>query len=267
LLTYPRTDNRYLSDEHYYQAGDIASAISATLPELATATAEMNKEQKHKAFNASKIEAHHAIVPTTKSGAGIQLSEKEKNVYRLVATYYIGLFWPDAIRNKTKVHFDIKGDTFTATQSVTVQKGWEALGSDDKEDEDISDDSEPTGFDLASLKFNDSGVCESGAVDKKPALPPKYFTESTLLAAMTRAAKFIEDPVLRKALEAKDEGSSDQGSIGTEATRAGILEKLAANTGLISIEKEKGYSELVWKTTKQGQEFCAALPPEVFKPD
>lgn len=267
LLTYPRTDNRYLSDEHYYQAGDIASAISATLPELATATAEMNKEQKHKAFNASKIEAHHAIVPTTKSGAGIQLSEKEKNVYRLVATYYIGLFWPDAIRNKTKVHFDIKGDTFTATQSVTVQKGWEALGSDDKADEDISDDSEPTGFDLASLKFNDSGVCESGAVDKKPALPPKYFTESTLLAAMTRAAKFIDDPVLRKALESKDEGSSDQGSIGTEATRAGILEKLAANTGLISIEKEKGYSELVWKTTKQGQEFCAALPPEVFKPD
>lgn len=78
LLTYPRTDNRYLSDEHYYQAGDIASAISATLPELAAATAEMNKEQKHKAFNASKIEAHHAIVPTTKSGAGIQLSEKER---------------------------------------------------------------------------------------------------------------------------------------------------------------------------------------------
>lgn len=267
LLTYPRTDNRYLSDEHYYQAGDIASAISATLPELATATAEMNKEQKHKAFNASKIEAHHAIIPTTKSGAGIQLSEKEKNVYRLVATYYIGLFWPDAIRSKTKVHFDIKGDTFTATQSVTVQKGWEALGSAEKSDDEATDDTEQAGFDLSSLKFNDAGLCESGSVDKKPALPPKYFTESTLLAAMTRAAKFIDDPVLRKALEAKDEGSSDQGSIGTEATRAGILEKLAANTGLICIEKEKGYSELVWKTTKQGQEFCAALPHEITKPD
>lgn len=267
LLTYPRTDNRYLSDEHFYQAADIASAISETLPELATAITEMNKEQKHKAFNASKIEAHHAIVPTTKSGTGIQLSEKEKNVYRLVATYYIGLFWPDAIRNKTKIHFDIKGDTFTATQSVTVQKGWEALGSAEKSDDEVTDDTEQAEFDLSSLKFNDAGLCESGAVDKKPALPPKYFTESTLLAAMTRAAKFIEDPVLRKALEAKDEGSSDQGSIGTEATRAGILEKLAANTGLISIEKEKGYSELVWKTTKQGQEFCAALPHEVIKPD
>lgn len=266
LLTYPRTDNRYLSDEHYYQAGDIAAAVSATMPELVTATTEMNKEQKHKAFNASKIEAHHAIVPTTKSGVGIKLSEKEKNVYRLVATYYIGLFWPDAIRNKTKVHFDIKGDTFTATQSILVQKGWEALGKDSNDDDD-ADETEQTGFDLSTLKFSDNGLCESTFIDKKPALPPKYFTESTLLAAMTRAAKFIDDPVLRKALEAKDEGSSDQGSIGTEATRAGILDKLAGNTGLITIEKEKGYSELVWKTTKQGQEFCAALPKEVVKPD
>ncbi|WP_312715818.1 DNA topoisomerase, partial [Escherichia coli] len=81
LLTYPRTDNRYLSDEHFTQAGDIADAIGATLPELATATAGMDKTQKHKAFNASKIEAHHAIIPTTKSGKGVQLNEKERNVY------------------------------------------------------------------------------------------------------------------------------------------------------------------------------------------
>ncbi|MDT7467875.1 type IA DNA topoisomerase, partial [Citrobacter portucalensis] len=266
LLTYPRSDNRYLSDEHFYQAGDIAVAIAATMPELASATADMEKEQKHKAFNASKIEAHHAIIPTTKSGAGIQLSEKERNVYNLVAVYFIGLFYPDAIRDKTKIHFDIKGDTFTATQSVLIQKGWEALGKDNDEEDD-AEDAGTGGFDLSTLKFNDSGLCESADVDKKKTTPPRYFTESTLLAAMTSAAKFIDDPALRKALEAKDEGSSDRGSIGTEATRAGILEKLAANTGLISIEKEKGYSELVWKTTKQGQEFCAALPPEVIKPN
>ncbi|POJ46723.1 DNA topoisomerase III [Klebsiella pneumoniae] len=266
LLTYPRSDNRYLSDEHYYQAGDIATAIAATVPELASAIVDMDKGQKHKAFNASKIEAHHAIIPTTKSGAGIQLNEKERNVYNLVSVYFIGLFYPDAIRNKTKIHFDIKGDTFTATQSVLVQKGWEALGKD-SDDEDETEDAGTDGFDLSLLKFNDSGLCESADVDKKKTTPPRYFTESTLLAAMTSAAKFIDDPALRKALEAKDEGSSDRGSIGTEATRAGILEKLAANTGLISIEKEKGYSELVWKTTKQGQEFCAALPPEITKPD
>lgn len=266
LLTYPRSDNRYLSDEHFYQAKDIVTAISSTLSDLDSAVNSIDLSQKHKAFDASKIEAHHAIVPTIKSGKGIQLTEKEKNVYLIVATYFVGLFLPDAIRNKTKIHFDVNGDTFTATQSVLVQKGWESVGKDD-DSEEIDSDSIKGGFDLKVLKFSDSGLCDSSNVDKKKALPPKYFTESTLLAAMTRAAKFIEDAELRKALEAKDEGSADRGSIGTEATRAGILDKLASNTGLISIEKEKGYSELVWKTTTQGQEFCAALPDEITKPD
>ncbi|PMT78943.1 DNA topoisomerase III, partial [Vibrio parahaemolyticus] len=263
LLTYPRTDNRYLSDEHYYQAADMGEAICATMPELAEAVAGMDTTQKHKAFNASKIEAHHAIVPTTKSGAGLTLSQKEKNVYQLVATHFIGLFYPDAIRNKTKVTFDIDGDQFNATQSVLEQRGWEVLHKRSSED---SDDITPE-FDLSTLAFNEQGQCEATNVDKKKTNPPKYFTESSLLAAMTRAAKFIDDPELRKALEAKDEGSSDQGSIGTEATRASILEKLAKNTALVLIEKEKGYKELVRKTTKQGQEFCAALPDEVIKPD
>ncbi|EHK7406852.1 DNA topoisomerase 3 [Vibrio parahaemolyticus] len=263
LLTYPRTDNRYLSDEHYYQAADMGEAICATMPELAEAVTGMDTTQKHKAFNASKIEAHHAIVPTTKSGAGLTLSQKEKNVYQLVATHFIGLFYPDAIRNKTKVTFDIDGDQFNATQSVLEQRGWEVLHKRSSED---SDDVTPE-FDLSTLAFNEQGQCEATNVDKKKTTPPKYFTESSLLAAMTRAAKFIDDPELRKALEAKDEGSSDQGSIGTEATRASILEKLAKNTALVLIEKEKGYKEHVWKTTQQGQEFCAALPDEVIKPD
>ncbi|MDX7527644.1 DNA topoisomerase, partial [Enterobacter hormaechei] len=58
LLTYPRSDNRYLADEHYYQAGDIAAAIAATAPEPASPIAAMDQGQKHKAFNASKIQAH-----------------------------------------------------------------------------------------------------------------------------------------------------------------------------------------------------------------
>ncbi|MCV5520262.1 DNA topoisomerase, partial [Escherichia coli] len=83
---------------------------------------------------------------------------------------------PDAIRNKTKIHFDIKGDTFTATQSVLVQKGWEALGKD-SDDEDETEDAGTDGFDLSLLKFNDSGLCESADVDKKKTTPPRYFTE------------------------------------------------------------------------------------------
>lgn len=264
LLTYPRTDSRYLSDEHFYQAADLAKSIAQTEPSLADACLNMDIAIKHKAFNASKIEAHHAIAPTNKDGSTLTLSNEEKNVYALVAIHFIGLFYPDSIRDKTKVLFDITGDTFTATQSILVQRGWETLHrQSDKEEL-----TKPKDVDLSTLSFNDEGACSQTDIEKKKTQPPKYFTEASLLAAMTRAAKFIDDnPELRKALEAKDEGGSDQGSIGTEATRASILEKLAANTNLITIEKEKGYKEQVWKTTKQGQEFCTALPSDVIKPN
>ncbi|MEN1966379.1 hypothetical protein P4906_23665 [Escherichia coli] len=92
--------------------------------------------------------------------------KKSGTFITLVSVYFIGLFYPDAIRNKTKIHFDIKGDTFTATQSVLVQKGWEALGKD-SDDEDETEDAGTDGFDLSLLKFNDSGLCESADVDKK----------------------------------------------------------------------------------------------------
>lgn len=267
LVSYPRTNCRYLSDEHYYQALDIAGAISTTMPELAGAVAGMQKNKKHKAFNTKKIEgeAHHAIIPTIKNGATIQLKEKERHIYNLISIHFLGLFYSDSVRDKTKVHFDINGDTFTATQSVLVDKGWEVLGTDigKDDDDDEADTKELVGLDLSTLKFNDIGKCVSSEIDKKPTKPPKYFTTSTLIAAMKNAGKFIQDPVLRKALEEKEGG----GTLGTEATRAGILDKLAGNTGLISIEKIKGYSEPVWKTTKQGQELCATFPDEITQPD
>ncbi|WP_038893010.1 DNA topoisomerase, partial [Vibrio campbellii] len=218
--------------------------------------------RKHKAFNTDKIEAHHAIIPTTKHGSQASLNKEERQVYELVSRYFIGLFYPESIRDKTKVMFEVEGYQFSATQSVLVEQGWEVLHSEEKETESGHD-----GFDLATLKSNTATTCVESEVEQKETKPPKLFTESTLLAAMTRAASFIDDPDLRAKLEAKDKDSNDRGSIGTEATRASILSQLAANTELISIGEEKGYKEKVWRTTKQGQELCAALPNEIIKPD
>ncbi|PCD85918.1 DNA topoisomerase 3 [Vibrio mediterranei] len=262
LLTYPRTDNRFLSDEHYYQSSEVLEAISATNPSLNTAIIDADTSRKHKAFNTEKIEAHHAIIPTTKHGNQTALSQEEQRVYELVSRYFIGLFYAESVRDKTKVMFEIEGYQFYATQSILVEKGWEILHSSEKESTE-----ESQAFDLSTLKTNSSAECIESSVDKKKTKPPKYFTESTLLSAMTRAASFIDDPSLRAKLEAKDKDSSDRGSIGTEATRASILGKLASNTNLISVASEKGYKEKVWKTTKQGQEFCQALPKEIIKPD
>nr|WP_240701429.1 topoisomerase DNA-binding C4 zinc finger domain-containing protein [Vibrio kanaloae] len=141
--------------------------------------------------------------------------------------------------------------------------GWESLFKGD-----VETDKPLTGVDLSTLKQDQVLTCEEISIEQKKTKPPKYFVESTLLAAMTRAAKFIEDPELRAALEAKDkDNAAESGSIGTEATRASILTKLAENVNLVTVESEKGYKEKVWKTTTQGQDFCKVLPKEIIAPD
>ncbi|WP_281546225.1 DNA topoisomerase 3 [Grimontia sp. SpTr1] len=260
LLTYPRSDNRYLSDEHYYQAPAILTAIAATSPDLKRYCEDLQEVDKHKAFDASKIEAHHAIIPTAKQLNGQTLSIEEKNVYDLAAKYFIALFHQPSERDKTKVAVEVEGHQYGATQSVIVKRGWENIITAEKKEA-----GESKGID--KLNFNDRVVCKSTEVTQKETTPPKYFTESSLLAAMVSAAKFIPDPELRKQLEAKDKDSNDRGSIGTEATRASILEKLKSNSALITVESEKGYKELVWKTTKHGQQFCKALPDEITLPN
>ncbi|WP_407215638.1 hypothetical protein [Enterobacter kobei] len=127
----------------------------------------MDKGQKHKAFNASKIEAHHAIIPTTKAEPVFSLMKKSGTFITWCPSTLSGCSTRMRSATRRKSTFDIKGDTFfTATQSVLVQKGWEALGKD-SDDEDETEDAGTDGFDLSLLKFNDSGLCESADVDKK----------------------------------------------------------------------------------------------------
>ena len=264
LLTYPRADCRFLSDEHLAGAKDIVMAIAKTMPKYQTAIDEADFTLHHKAFNSEKITAHHAICPTEKSGESITLTPKEKNIYELVASSFIALFYPESIRDKTRVTLECGNKrTYVATQSVLVEQGWESLFKGD-----VETDKPLAGVDLSTLKQDQVLTCEKVSIEQKKTKPPKYFVESTLLAAMTRAAKFIEDPELRAALEAKDkDNAAESGSIGTEATRASILTKLAENVNLVTVESEKGYKEKVWKTTTQGQDFCKVLPKEIIAPD
>ncbi|WP_190322227.1 DNA topoisomerase, partial [Candidatus Enterovibrio escicola] len=264
LLTYPRADCRFLSEEHLADATDIFKAISRTMPKYEIAINEVNIDFKHKAFNSEKITAHHAICPTEKSGENLTLTAKEKNIYELVASSFIALFYLDSVRDKTRVVVNCgKNRTYVATQSILREQGWETLFK-----EDIKTDKPRIGVDLSTLKQDQALICEKISIEQKKTKPPKYFVESTLLAAMTHAAKFIEDPELRAALEAKDkDNAAESGSIGTEATRASILTKLAANVNLVTVDNEKGYTEKVWKTTTQGQDFCKVLPKEIIAPD
>lgn len=262
LITYPRSDNRYLSDAHLAQRELILTAISETDTSLTSAINACDTSLTHKAFDATRIEAHHAIIPTEKNGSTVTLSHDEKVIYQLIAQQFVGLFYSASERDKTRVVVDCNDHHFIATQSVMTEKGWETLLDSHDENDGIK------GFDLRLINNNDQLQCVNTKVEKRKTTPPKFFVESTLLAAMTKAAKYVIDPDLKKQLEQKDKGKKDEnGSIGTEATRAGLLEKVAGLSNLISLVTEKGYKEKVWKTTTMGQEFCALLPQEIIAPD
>lgn len=262
-LTYPRSDCRFLSEDHYLNRSLVIDAIKKSFPSMVELVNDADLSIKSKAFNDEKITAHHAIIPTESSIIFDDLSKEEKNIYELVVNNYIALFYPESVRNKTRVIIKSNEYSFAATQSVIVSKGWESLFKTDDEQEKPID-----GIDLSSINKSTEIKGISAEITKKKTAPPKYFVTSTLLAAMTKAAKYIENPELRKVLELKDkDNSAESGSIGTEATRASILEKIANNTNLIEVVEEKGYKEKVWKTTQQGQDFCAVLPNDILAPD
>ncbi len=263
LLTYPRSDNQYLSDAHLDNAPLILEAIKGTLSHLSGDIHQANSTSKHRAFNADKIEAHHAIIPTEKSGEGVTLKEEERHIYELVAKRFIALFYPESIREKVTLDVDCTGRCYRATQTTLSNQGWEVLFKGEHQDESNAND-----LDLTAFTTGEQGICQSVEMEKKETKPPRYFDDASLLSAMTKAAKFIQDPELRQTLEAKDKDTAgENGSIGTEATRSGHIEKIGQLTHLVRLEKEKGYKNPVYKTTEAGQEFCALLPDEIVRPD
>ena len=263
LLTYPRSDNQFLSEAHLENAPTIFAAIKGTLSHLGGEIDQAAPTSTHKAFNASRIEAHHAIVPTEKSGAGIELNERERNLYELVAKRFIALFYPESERSKVFLDIDCTGRCYRASQTTLLKQGWEVLFKGEHQDEPNENP-----LDLASFTKGTQGQCTALEMAQRETKPPKYFDDASLLKAMTQAAKFIKDPELRKTLEAKDKDTAgENGSIGTEATRSGHIEKVGKLTHLVSLSEEKGYKNPVYKTTEAGQEFCALLPDEIVRPD
>ena len=130
----------------------------------------------------------------------------------MIARQYLLQFCPDAEYRKSKITLSIAGGTFVAQARNLQTAGWkELLG---KEDED--ENQEPL---LPMVKKGQILYCERGEVVSKKTQPPKPFTDATLLSAMTGIARFVQDKELKKILRETD-------GLGTEATRAGIIELL-----------------------------------------
>ncbi len=212
VITYPRSDSRHLPLDHFKQANDVCRAIAASDNQLASAVDNANTALKSKAWNDKKVDAHHAIIPTPKSSS--VLTGYEAKIYQLIARQYLMQFYPAAEYADAKLVFTISQGLFIAKGRQLMSPGWRILlGRDDKkEDSDLADKVPP--LDKGTVL-----VCRDGEIKDKMTEPPKAFTEATLLQAMTGIARFVSDASLKKILR-------DTDGLGTEATRAGILEML-----------------------------------------
>lgn len=245
LITYPRSDSRYLPEEHFAGRHAVLNAINAHQPDL-TPPGDFNPDRKNRCWDDKKVDAHHAIVPTARSNS-IRLTDNENNIYRLIATQYLMQFCPDAVYRKCVIEMDIAGGKFVAKARFLAEAGWRALlGSKERDEEN-------DGTPLPVVAKGDELLCERGEVVEKQTQPPRPFTDATILSAMTGIARFVQDKALKKVLRATD-------GLGTEATRAGIIELLFKRAFLI---KKGRYIH----ATPAGRALIHSLPEMAARPD
>jgi DNA topoisomerase-3 len=219
LVTYPRSDCRYLPIEHHQQAASIINLLAQSTASYQTFAINADAKIRSRAWNNSKVSAHHAIIPTEKSAAKVNLNPFEKNIYFLIVRQYLAQFYPVHIYEQTKISLTIAGGIFSANAKSPTQQGWKSLFK--KQNGKQSSDSRLLleQQSLPCLTKEDKLHCDKGELLEKMTQAPSAFTDATLLAAMTGIARYVQDKNIKKILKETD-------GLGTEATRAGIIDLL-----------------------------------------
>ena len=234
MTTYPRTDCRYLPVSMHTEASEVMGAMVGEYRDLAK---NADASRKSAAFNDKQITAHHAIIPTKKTD--VQLSGRVKAVYDLIVRAYLSQFYPEHMYQQVSIALACENETFTATGRTVIQPGWKSIYSDGSEED------EKASATLPVVQVGQSVTCSDAVVKSKKTSPPKHYTDGTLIAAMTSVYKIVEDPEIKKRLK-------DTAGIGTEATRAGIIETLITRRFI-----EKKGKQLI--STSTGKNLIAAL--------
>lgn len=252
LITYNRSECRYLPENMHAEAPGIIAAVQANLG-AGWAFPGLNSSIKSKAFNDKNVGVHHAIIPTAQKADISKLSEKEQIVYRAVCGFYMVQFMPNAKKERTRLTIPGKGGSeFSAVSTRLVSKGFkQVLRTQDDEVSALSN--------VPAGKY--PCVLSNPSIQEKETKPPKRYTDSSLEEDMKNVAKYVTDPEAKRLLLLKDKESREEhGSIGTAATRSAIIQTLKKR-GFLCNEGKNVIS------TPLGREFYKILPDEIRKPD
>jgi DNA topoisomerase-3 len=243
LVTYPRVDTTYLSEDLYPKIPGILASMhfytQLTTPILA---APIPKSKT--IFDDTKVTDHHAIIPTEISPASLYAPE-EKRVYDLIARRFIAAFYPECKVANTTVLGKVGQVGFKATGKQILEQGWREVYKNDNHKEEGEDKER-----VMPLFSPGEQGSHAPFIHKGKTTAPKAFTEATLLRAMETAGKQIEDEEMRELL--KDNG------IGRPSTRANIIETLFKRK---YIEKRKKYLY----ATSTGMELIDTIEDELLK--
>lgn len=249
VLTYPRTDSRYLTSDIVETLEERVKAVALGSYQSAAGKILSKPIQSGKHFvNDQKVTDHHGIIPTEERVALSKMTDSERKIYDLVVKRFLSVLLPPFKYEANTVTVTVAGEDFTAKGKRVLSAGWKTIEQDSGDDED-DDQTLPTFTKGETL--SPAGV----VLTEGKTAPPGYFTEGTLLSAMENPVKYLAGNAknLEKTL-------TETGGLGTVATRGDIIEKLF-NSFLV----EKRGKDL--RITGKGKQLLDLVPTELKSPD
>lgn len=248
LITYPRTDSRYLPHD---MAGKAAQALRALPAAYAPLTARLPEKlpMSRRVFDDAKISDHHAIVPTGRRTDAGALPADEGKLYDLVCRRLIAAFYPAYEYDALRVVTQVGENAFLSTGRAVTQSGWKDVYRDQQPKKKKGEEEEAP---LPALAVGDARTARRATVKEEKTKPPREHTDASILREMENAGRRVEDEELRESM--KDSG------LGTPATRAAILERLI----------DVGYAARKGRTltaTPKGMRLIEAVPESIASPE
>lgn len=207
VVTYPRTDSRYLPEDYIPTVKATLSKIEN--PHARTVLDKQWVKHSKRIFNNAKISDHFAIIPTGTAPHG--LDEVQQKIYDMIVRRFISVFFPAAQFEVTTRITRVDKDAFKTDGKIIKDPGWLAVYGKEAADEQAEES-------LVAIAPNEAAKVLDVEIVHNETKPPARFTEATLLSAMEGAGKLVEDEELREAMREK--------GLGTPATRSAIIEGL-----------------------------------------
>ena len=265
VLTYPRTDSRYLTTDMTGTLKERLKACAVGPYRKAASRLSMQEIKADKSFvNNAKVSDHHAIIPTEQFVQLEHMSNDERKIYDLVIRRFLAVLSPACEYEEISLTGMIGNETFRAKGSQILKAGWREIYDadwEDFEDEEVPDNGGTTGSASPAaatwpdIREGSELPVTSLSITEGKTKPPAYFTEGTLIAAMENPARYMQhkDQTLARTL-------GETGGLGTVATRADIIEKLFG-----SFLMEKKGAEI--HITSKGKQLLSLVPPDLKSPE